>query len=61
MEALDGAPGEQSLTLRRCSVVSVWHQAGETRGELRRVKAQPPGTAPAFAAESVPGTQFPRS
>jgi hypothetical protein len=58
MEALDGRPGEASLTQRRCSFVSIWQESGATLGELRRVKAQPPGTAPAFVPESVPGARF---
>jgi UDP-2,3-diacylglucosamine pyrophosphatase LpxH len=57
MEALDGRAGEPSLTLRRCSVVSIWHEAGVTLGELRHVVALP-GATSAFAAEPVPGTQF---
>jgi hypothetical protein len=51
MEALDAEP---SLTQRRCSVVSIWHESGATLGELRRVA----GAAPAFAAVQVPGTRF---
>jgi hypothetical protein len=56
MEALDGAPEEQSLTLRRCSVVSIWRESGATIGELRRVAAQP-GPTPSLAMEPVPGTR----
>ena len=51
MEALDAEP---SLTQRRCSIVSIWHESGATLGELRRVS----GVAPAFAAVQVPGTRF---
>ena len=51
MEALDAEP---SLTQRRCSIVSIWHESGVTLGELRRVS----GAAPAFAAVQVPGTRF---
>jgi UDP-2,3-diacylglucosamine pyrophosphatase LpxH len=54
MEALDGGAAEQPLTLRRCSVVSIWHDTAATIGELRHVT----GTAPAFTAVPVPGTQF---
>jgi UDP-2,3-diacylglucosamine pyrophosphatase LpxH len=54
MEALDGRPGEPSLTQRRCSVVSVWKEAGATIGELRHVT----GVAPAFAAARVQDTPF---
>jgi UDP-2,3-diacylglucosamine pyrophosphatase LpxH len=54
MEALDGRSGEPSLTQRRCSVVSVWHEAGATLGELRRVAE----AASAFAAVPVLGTRF---
>jgi UDP-2,3-diacylglucosamine pyrophosphatase LpxH len=57
MEALDGGAAEQSLTLRRCSVVSIWHKDGATIGELRRVTAKR-GATPAFAAEPVSGTRF---
>jgi hypothetical protein len=56
MEALDGGPVELGVTLRRCSIVSIWHESGATLGELRRVTAQP-GAAPAFAAEPVTGTR----
>ena len=54
MEALDGGAVELSLTLRRCPVVSIWHESGATMGEVRRVA----GAAPAFAAVPVPGTGF---
>jgi UDP-2,3-diacylglucosamine pyrophosphatase LpxH len=55
--ALDGGPTEPGLTLRRCSVVSIWHEGGATIAELRRVTAHP-GPSPAFAANPVPGTRL---
>lgn len=57
IEALDGGLVEPGLTLRRCSVVSVWHESGVTIGELRRVAAHPAPT-PGFAAKPVTGTRF---
>jgi UDP-2,3-diacylglucosamine pyrophosphatase LpxH len=51
MEALDGEP---SLTQRRCSVVSVRHEAGATLGELCHVT----GIAPAFAVRPVQDIPF---
>jgi UDP-2,3-diacylglucosamine pyrophosphatase LpxH len=56
MDALDGAAAEPGVTMRRCSVVSVWQESDLTVGELRRVTAQ---TGPmAFAAETVPQTRL---
>jgi UDP-2,3-diacylglucosamine pyrophosphatase LpxH len=54
MEALDGGGKGPSLTLRRCSVVSIWHDTTATIGELRHIT----GTASAFAATPVPGARF---
>ncbi len=56
MAALDGVPPQQSVTLRRNSVVSVWREAGMTIGEIRRVAVAIDGGATAL--HSVDGTRF---
>ena len=55
MAALDGIPPQQSVTLRRNSVVSVWREGGSTTAELRRVAAAAGG---AFALQPVAGTRY---
>jgi len=57
MDALDGGVAGPALTLRRCSVVSIWHEAGTAFGELRRIVAQAGAVTP-FAAQPVPNTRL---
>ena len=57
MAVLDGRAAEPGVTLRRCSVVSIWRESGTTVGELRHVAAQP-GAAAVFAAQPVPNTRL---
>ena len=57
MAALDDEAAGPGLTLRRCSVVSIWRESGRTVGELRHVAAQP-GAASGFVAQPVADTRL---